>query len=95
MTECRCNEVEHLIGAEANAYERFHLRELVRDHVEWRALYVCPVTGKLWLETSPHSELHGGGWVELDQVSREVARWIFDLPEDYFESGPGRVDAGR
>jgi len=57
-----------------------------------KSLFVCPVTGRLWLETYPHGEYHGGGWPELDQVSQDVARATFNLPEDYFTSGPGRPE---
>ena len=51
MIACRCADVDHLIANEATACERSHRRELGRVREQSRALYMYPVTGRLWLET--------------------------------------------
>ena len=73
MVNCRCAEIQHLLGAAAQRYEREHLRELVVDGEKWETLFGCPETGRLWKEYLPHAEYHGGGLPELVQLSPEAA----------------------
>jgi hypothetical protein len=48
---------------------RAHLTLVKEDLPQWRTLYRCPAIGRYWRESWPHSELHGDGFPELDQIT--------------------------
>lgn len=79
---CPCEVLQHLSGAEAQDYERSHLKEVAVDSVRWIALFQCPLTGRWWLHWLPYAEMPGGGPPELTQISRGLALSMFHLPDD-------------
>jgi hypothetical protein len=79
MTTCRCEELQHLDGAEAREYARAHLVKIKVDLDKWQILYECPNTGKLWKEYYPYPDSHGGGPPELVQISLQAAQEEFHL----------------
>ena len=48
-SKCRCNEINYLEGEQAHRYAKEHLKA-VRSDGGWETEYVCPDTGKHWLE---------------------------------------------
>jgi len=78
MAECKCNELLELHGVEGENYVREHLVEIVVDVINWRTLYQCPITKRLWRDYHPHPGYHGGGPVHFFQITIEQAMKDFD-----------------
>jgi len=68
-----------LCGSEGEAFAKQNLVQIKVDASNWKALWKNPQTGELWKECFPHSELHGGGPAEFEQISEEEARSEFNL----------------
>lgn len=67
-------------GVEGELYARDHLRKLKVDSDQWLVLYECPDTGQYWVQSYPHSEMHGGGPPRFDRATpEEVARLFPDV----------------
>src|SRR5690348_15682895 len=57
------------------------IRRLIAEHLEriadssggWETLYRDPLDGRLWEQTYPHSEMHGGGPPRLTVIAPERA----------------------
>ncbi|SFM17144.1 Immunity protein 27 [Bradyrhizobium sp. NFR13] len=45
------------------------LEEIGHDASGWDTLFRDPVSGALWEITYPHSEMHGGGPRQLDEIA--------------------------
>ncbi len=45
---CRCAQIEHLDGKQAQRYAKEHLKAVETDG-GWRTTYICPYTDKRWL----------------------------------------------
>lgn len=62
-------------GEEARDFASRHLHELLVDVLSWEVVWWRPEPFEIWLETFPHSELHGGGAAELTRIeASELAR---------------------
>jgi hypothetical protein len=57
-----------------NQLARSHLKLLGRDWSGWETLYLDPDDGRLWEQTYPQGEMHGGGPPQLRCVGREEAK---------------------
>ena len=68
MTNCRCNELTSIEGAEVEPYTE-HLRKIRVDAETWEVFYDCPITGAMWVKSYPESSLHGGGPPRLTRTS--------------------------
>ena len=56
-----------------------YLREVRTSPDGWSVLYRDPNDGRYWERTYPHSEVHGGGPMQLTMISAEDAREKFGL----------------
>ena len=61
----------------------FFLPEFVAGIDTWQLLYRDPKDGRLWEQTSPQGEMHGGGPPRLAVISEEEARkrYTFSAPK--------------
>jgi len=51
-----------------------HFEYLGKDWSRWETLYRDPVDQRLWEQTYPHGEMHGGGPPALRCISQEAAK---------------------
>jgi hypothetical protein len=58
---CDDTTVRERRGNEARSFAKAHLVELGTNVELWQSLYVCPLSGQLWLEDFPQGELQAGG----------------------------------
>lgn len=58
---CRCKDIDQLDGTEAQEYASEHLQLVNVDVTRWVTEYVCPQTGRRWIESYPYPSAHGGG----------------------------------
>ena len=73
MSNCRCAEILLLSGTNTvRRYVHGHLRTL-DDSEQWRALYGCPETGRLWKEHIPCAKSYRVETPELVQITPEAA----------------------
>ena len=79
MTECKCNELNHIHGRAAQDYITQHLLEIKDKPEKWETLYQCPITHIYWKEYYPYSEAQAGGPPDIIQLSNEEAKIEFDL----------------
>lgn len=77
MTSCECESTSHLKGVAGQEYAREHLEQLKVNESAWIVLHRCPNTGRLWKEYFPHSDEHGGGSPEYEQISLSKAKEEF------------------
>jgi hypothetical protein len=61
----------------------FGMLKLGNDQSGWDALYADPATGKFWELTYPHSQLHGGGPRQLNEISSSTARVKYANARDW------------
>ncbi len=59
--KCRCNEIDYLDGVAAQKYAREHLQTVSINADDRQTEYVCPDTGKRWLEDCPYPAAHADG----------------------------------
>jgi hypothetical protein len=72
---CDDTSVRERHGADARTFATEHLVKLQTNVELWEALYVCPLSGQLWLEDSPRGEALGGGPSRL-RVVHEPPGWF-------------------
>jgi hypothetical protein len=61
-----------LQGAEAQRFIQRELREFAVNSEIWEVIHRSPESGEFWLETFPHSELHGGGPPDPEPIAEHV-----------------------
>ena len=47
---CRCSQIDSLLGAEARKYAKKHLKAVRWIEGGWKIEYLCPETGKRWIK---------------------------------------------
>jgi hypothetical protein len=51
-----------------------HLQRVANSSDGWETLFRDPVDGRLWEQTYPHSEMHGGGPESLRNIDTDSAQ---------------------
>jgi hypothetical protein len=80
--ECRCQDLIQIDDFGARRYANLHLIRLRDDRLNWRTLYRCPATGKLWKKSWICNRYRDGGpplfTVKLEQITDQVASTEFE-----------------